>query len=361
MNHKERFRNALLLKPVDKLPHGEQMIHDALVAKILQWELPDDHGNALARWMSEPLSDENFERHKRVRAFLGMDYVQVFPREPANVIGHTAEGHQKVRDIWGTVQIVTDQTSEIIEKPIQSAEAIKHYEFPRLDAFQYDNISRWVQDGEYFVAAQIDTGYFKANQLVGFEDYMLYLLEHKPALHELMEKFTQFQIEMADHLIKLGVDCIWLSDDHAYNSGPFISPALFREFDLRYMRQIVAHVRAQDVPVVLHSCGNLNYTLRDIVETGINGLHAIQPSAHNDIYAYKRTYGHTLCFLGNMDINELLPNGSPWEIDQKVQEMVAHMFADRTGFILTTCNLLGSDVPVENAITMHLSAEKYGR
>jgi len=39
--------------------------------------------------------------------------------------------------------------------------------------------------------------------------------------------------------------------------------------------------------------------------------------------------------------------------------MVEKLFYDQTGFVLSTCNLLDLDVPVENVITMHLAAQKY--
>lgn len=361
MNHKERFKNALLLKEVDKLPHGEQMIHDALVAKILKQDLPGDEGNALAKWMTEPLSKDNFIRHKKVRDFLGFDYVQVFPMEPVTEIGFSENGNKIVKDIWGAVQEITSQSSHIIKKSINSPEEALKYEFPKVENFGFGNVTKWVEDGEYFVAAQIDTGFFKINQLVGFEEYMEYIYFNKSEMHSLMEKFTDFQIRLADHLIDLGVDCIWLSDDHAFNSGPFISPEMMYEFDFKYMKKIVEHIHGRGLPVTLHSCGNVNHTIEKIIDTGVNGLHALQPSADNDIYAYKKKYGKNICLMGNMDINYLLPKGSPYEIDLKVKEMVENMFYDRTGFILETCNLLNIDTPVENAIAMHLAAEKYGK
>ena len=361
MTRKERFKNALLLKEVDKMPHGEQMIHDALVAKILKQDLPGDDGNALAKWMSEPMSEDNFKRHKKVREFLGFDYVQVFPMEPVKEIGVSEHGHRIVQDIWGSVQEISSESSSIIRKPIENVEEIATYEFPDVDDFKFDNVKIWVDDGSFFVAAQIDTGFFKIYQLVGFEEYCEYIYFQKEEMHLLMEKFTAFQIRLIDRLVEIGVDCIWLSDDHAFNSGPFISPPLLQEFDFDYMKRLVDYIHAKGLPVILHSCGNLNLTIDRIVATGVNGLHAIQPSAHNDIYAYKKQYGKQICLIGNMDINQLLPNGSPYEISLKVKEMVENCFYDRTGFILTTCNLLNIDIPVENAITMHMAAEVYGK
>lgn len=361
MTRKERFKNALLLKEVDKMPHGEQMIHDVLVAKILKQDLPGDDGNALSKWMSELMSKENFERHKKAREFLDFDYVQVFPMEPIKDIGTSHHGHRIVRDIWGAVQEISQESSKLIRKPIENSEEIAAYEFPQVDDFKFDNVKMWVDDGTFFVASQIDTGFFKISQLLGFEEYCQSIYFDKEALHKLMEKFNLFQMKLIDRLAEIGVDCIWLSDDHAFNSGPFISPELLQEFDFDYMKKLVDYCHTKGLPVILHSCGNLNLTIERIIATGINGLHALQPSAHNDIYQYKKQYGKQICLIGNLDINQLLPQGSPAEISLKVKEMVENCFYDRTGFILTTCNLLNIDTPVENAITMHLSAQVYGK
>lgn len=360
MNHIERFREALLLNEVDRLPHGEVMIHDMLVAKILHEDLPGDDGNALAKWMCDPLTPKNFQRHLKAREFLGFDYIHVFPREPISELSEK-DGIRRIRDIWGLEQFISRETSEIAKKPIDSPEEVKKYSFPKVTDFDFNNVQIWIDNNNFFVAAQIDTGFFKASQLVGFEQYMEYLFFNKSELHELMEKFTDFQIQMVDKLIDMGVHGIWLSDDHCYNSGPFISPNQMYEFDLKYMKQIVDHIHKRGALALLHCCGNVNYTIEMMIETGVNGIHGFQPTSGNDIYEMKRKYGKQICLLGNLDVNYLLPLGSPFEIDQTVKEMVDKLFFDRTGFILAATNLISSDAPIENAITMHLAAEKYGR
>lgn len=357
MNHKQRFKNAILLKETDRMPHTEQMIHDALVAQIVHEDLPGDDDNALFKWMNTKMTDKNFKRHIQARNFLGFDHVQVFPMEGYEKVGVSEHGNELVRDIWGAVLELTDESTIIIQKPITSIDQIENYCFPDVDAFGFDNIKRWIEQGDFFVAAQIDTGYFKVHQLVGFEEYMEYIYTEPEKMHTLLNKFTEFQMKLADKLIEMGVDGIWLSDDHAYNAGPFISPEKLQEFDFDYMKKVVAHIHSKQIPVVLHSCGNLNKTIQQLVETGIDALHAIQPSADNDIYEYKKKFGNRICLIGNLDINYLLPEGSPMEILDKVKEMAQHMYYDKKGFILSTCNLLNIDIPIENAITMHLSAE----
>ena len=359
MDHKQRFKNAVLLKELDKMPHTEQMIHDSLVARIVHKDMKGDDENALFKWMNTKMSAENFERHVEARKFLGFDHVQVFPMESFEEIGVSVHGNNVVRDIWGAELELTDESTVIQKKPIEDIERIDDYRFPDVHSFGYENIEMWIQEGCFFVAPQIDTGYFKIHQLLGFEEYMNYVYMEPDKIHALMERFTDFQISLADYLIDMGADGIWLSDDHAYNEGPFMSPEKLQEFDFDYMKRIVQHIHDRNVPVILHSCGNLNKTIERLIDTGINALHAIQPSANNNIYEYKKKYGEQICFIGNLDINYLLPEGSPAQISLKVEEMAQNMFFDRKGFVLSTCNLLNIDIPVENAITMHLVAEKY--
>ncbi|MDK2897701.1 MAG: uroporphyrinogen decarboxylase [Candidatus Atribacteria bacterium] len=64
--------------------------------------------------------------------------------------------------------------------------------------------------------------------------------------------------------------------------------------------------------------------------------------------------------LRNLDLNELLSFGSPWEIDVVVKDLVEGI-GWQGGYILSSCDSLTSAVPVENALTAHLACEKYGR
>jgi uroporphyrinogen decarboxylase len=174
-----------------------------------------------------------------------------------------------------------------------------------------------------------------------------------------MERLSELQIRIAREAVKRGADCIWLANDFAFNQGPFIAPELLWELDFKYEKKIVDEVHKMGVPCVLHACGNQNKTLDMIAEIGVDGLHALQPSAHNDIRAIKKRYGKKLTLIGNVDISRLLPFGNAWEVDQTVKGLIKDVGSEG-GYILSTCNGIMEDVPVENAITLHLAVEKYG-
>lgn len=362
MTRRERFERSLKLMEVDKLPHGEQMIHDELLAKMTGEHFHNDHENALSKWMKELLPEENFQRHKAVREMLNFDWVHLFPIEPM-VETMSDDGTIKVqKDIWGQTLKITSESYEIIERAIKSLDELKKYKFPNVEDFLYSDIERWAKESDFWVTTQIDTGFFKASQLIGFEEFIDYMYDNPTELKDFMERFTEFQKKLIDRLVSTGTNSIWFSDDHAFNNGPFLSPEQLKEYDFDFTKQLVSHTHSKGLLANFHSCGNIEKTLPLIIETGVSSLHAIQPSAGNDIYKYKKEYGRDICFIGNFDMDYLMPKGSVKEIDAKVKEMVSIMWEkERTGYILSTCNMLNNDQPVENALMLHLSAEKYGR
>jgi len=94
------------------------------------------------------------------------------------------------------------------------------------------------------------------------------------------------------------------------------------------------------LPDLLHACGNQNKVMDMIV-------------------LYKKRYVDKLAFLGNIDINKLLPFGTCEEVDHQVKYLIEKV-GYNGGFVLGTCNAIMKDMPPENAVASYLSAEKYG-
>ena len=360
MNHKERMLAVLGERKIpDKVPHGDVTVDPKVIEQIFGNKIPEEHGNFLVYWMTEPFSDRFFERHRLAREFLGFDFAHVFPREPMKEIGTTKEGHPIIQDVWGGQVVAAEHSTGALKIPIPDINKAAEYKFPEVDDFAYDNLLRWVNESDLFTVCQLDTGYFKIHQLVGLYDYMHLVFTHQAELKLLAERLIELQIKIAKKSVALGADCIWLANDFAYNKGTFIAPDMLWELDFQYQKRLVDEVHKLGVPCILHACGCQTQTIDMLVETGIDGLHALQPTAGNDIRDFKKRYGNKLTFLGNLDISKLLPKGTPWEVDQVVKGLIKDIGSDG-GYVLTTCNGIIEDAPVANAITMHLACEKYG-
>lgn len=358
--HKQRMLTALRRDGLpDKVPHGDIMVHPKIVNKLLGTESIKEEENFLVYWMTEKFSDEFFERQLKVRELLAFDYTHVFPREPIKTIEINKSGHEIKRNVWGMEFMVTPNTTEIIKPPIPDIKLLGDYKFPDVEDFEFDNLERWVSESNLFVICQLDTGYFQVANLIGVEQYMLGIFDYKEEIKLFTRRLVELQKKIAKEAIKRGADCIQLANDYAYNTGPFLSPELLWEVDFSIVKELVDEVHKLGKPVILHACGNQNEVMDMIIDFGVDGLHSIQPVAHNDIVSYKKRYGDKLTFLGNIDINKLLPYGTPEEVDNQVKYLIKNI-GYNGGYVLGTCNAIMEDNPPENVVIMHLAAEKYG-
>ena len=75
-------------------------------------------------------------------------------------------------------------------------------------------------------------------------------------------------------------------------------------------------------------------------------------------YDLKREFGDAICFHGGVDTQQAL-RGTVDDVEEEVKKMLDAM-NHRGGYILTSCNHIQNDIPVENIIAMFEAAKKYG-
>jgi uroporphyrinogen decarboxylase len=123
---------------------------------------------------------------------------------------------------------------------------------------------------------------------------------------------------------------------------------------------LVERAHAAGLKVVRHSDGNLWPLLDILLDTGYDGLNPLEPQAGMDLKKVKAYCGDRLCLLGNIDCIDLLPNGSPAEVDAAVRRAITDAAAGG-GLIICSSNSLHPGVAPENCIAMFEATLKYGR
>jgi uroporphyrinogen-III decarboxylase len=130
--------------------------------------------------------------------------------------------------------------------------------------------------------------------------------------------------ELADEwLIHTDSDGVLWDQDFAYNAGPFISPAMFRDFFLAANRQRVARLHAQFGKRVLkHCCGNIRALQGAFLEIGYDAYQSIQASAGMDLATLKRELGNRMTLWGGVAVEHLIA-GSPADVRADVRHALA--------------------------------------
>ncbi len=152
-------------------------------------------------------------------------------------------------------------------------------------------------------------------------------------------------------LIHPDSDAVLLAHDFGYQTGPFISPAMFRQFFLAANTSRVLRLRRDfGKKVILHSCGNVHSYLDFFLEMGIDVYQSIQQTAGMDICALKKSHGGKLTLWGGVSLENLVA-GTPEEVRRDVRRAMA--CAKRGGrFILGTSHSIAVGSRYDNVMAM---------
>lgn len=215
------------------------------------------------------------------------------------------------------------------------------------------------EETDYAIVANLWVHLFSAGQILrGFENFMVDLAGNKPLAHHLMGRLVEGYAERVErYLTAVGpyVDLIQVNDDLGTQTGPQLSPALYREMVKPYHARLWGQIKQlSGKPLLLHSCGSIYALLPDLIEIGVDAINPVQVSAANmDGALLKREFGRDLAFWGGgCDTQRVLGRGTPEEVRAEVQRRV-EQFADGGGFVFCQVHNIQHDVPPENIMAMY--------
>jgi len=267
-------------------------------------------------------------------------------------------------DEWGVLYKPTSElVSHPLRGPIRSMTDLEQWQGPDPDADHlYVGIQGLVErfKGQRAIFFHHRAAFMWSVYLNNIENLLMNLLIEPEFAHALLDRVVEINIHIIRNAIRIGADAIVLGDDYADNSGPMMSPQVFREFILPRLKKVVHAIHEEGALVVKHSDGNIWKILDDIVETGADGLNPIEPCAGMDIVEVKRQYGKRICLLGNIDCGHLLSSGTVQEVREAVRECI-EVAAPGGGFILSSSNSIHSSVRPENYLAMIQAAKEFGR
>jgi hypothetical protein len=196
-------------------------------------------------------------------------------------------------------------------------------------------------------------------ETLGMENFMLKMYDDPELVRILFDRFLAYSLEIVKACLSRNIDFFALDDDICDNNGFLVHPDFIRNQWLPRTREILDPVISNNIPVILHCCGNIEPVIPIALELGISAVHPIQPNC-NDIYAYKKEYGSDLCLIGNMDLAGVLSFGTP---DEVRKDTIKHIdtLAPGGGYIVGSSHSITDDVPPENYQAMIQAAWEHGR
>ena len=198
----------------------------------------------------------------------------------------------------------------------------------------------------------------ESGQFVYRNDNFFLLMAGDPAgTHDFLDNLVEMHMRnLENFLTAVGpyIDVILFGDDLGMQTGPQISPRMYREyFKPRHARMWKRAKELADVKVMLHCCGGVRELLPDLIDAGLDAINPVQISCRGmDPEDLKADFGKSMVFWGGgCDTQVQLSQGTPESVRTHVREQI-RILSPGGGFVFQQVHNILADVPPQNIVAM---------
>jgi len=344
MTKKERFSNALLRKPVDRVP-------------AFDWSWDD----TIARWTEQghlrPGEDytEHFQLEQRAHGWLdltaNLDFGTVILEETEETVLKLDGNGASLRWMKGRSGTpehvgfsVTDRASwEERIKPF-----LLDVDRRRIPFAGYRAERRKAADTECFFTCDTMALFEHLHRVAGVEGALIGMVDDPEWVRDMVNTYTDAIINHWEVLLsEEGLpDAIFYYDDMGFKGRPFMSPDMYREIMKPGHVRLFDFAHSKGLPVILHSCGCIKPLLPDLIDAGIDCLQAIEYKAGMDLVELFHEFGDKISFFGGIDARALTANDRDW-IERELQAKIPPIINNGGGYILRSDHSIPPQVDYE--------------
>ncbi|MDA0711791.1 MAG: hypothetical protein O3B73_16455 [bacterium] len=192
-------------------------------------------------------------------------------------------------------------------------ELIKHHLVPSRERIRFEAYEKARQQAQahnrFFCWAGVNV--FELMHPVCGHEYMLMGMALDPDwISDMASTYADLTIGLMEILFaESGLpDGIWFYEDMGFKQHPFMSPAMYQALIQPAHKKTIDFAHAQNLPVIMHSCGFIEPLLPHVVDAGIDCLQVLEVKAGMDLLRIAKTFGDRISLCGGMDARNLVAN-----------------------------------------------------
>jgi len=366
-SHKNRVNQAITFQKPDRTPRDF-----AAVPEI--WNKLGDYFGSYDREKIQEFLDidckvvsyDSFCQPSTV-ASLEIDVNASMERSSIGGMWRKVEPDGSNRDIWGAhrrkVENKYGAYDEFASHPldnVQSIDDIDRYDWPQPDWWDFSNLRSTVESlnkyAVYNIRYRVGSVFETAWSLYGFEKFLLDLAMRPDLPCKIMENISNIHLSNLRQVLELAsdkIDIVYFYDDIASQNALMISPQMYEDYVKPYHKEIIELSKQYNKPVMMHCCGSIYPLIEEFIRMGLAILNPIQPAATNmEPERLAKEFGGRIAFHGGMDIQRLLPDGTPEDV-KKQADINSQLLGKNGGYIIAGSHHIQADTPVENILAMY--------
>jgi len=234
------------------------------------------------------------------------------------------------------------------------------YNWPDPDAADYSKLEKikpYLPDGMKLMVMGPGGVLENVIQLTGYENLCYMLYDDPELVGRLFDAVGSRLVRYYQNVLQYdSVGLVCSNDDWGFNTQPMISLNQMRKYVIPWHKKIVETAHASGCPIMLHSCGNMEGLIDDIVEIGFDAKHSFEDNILPIEQAYEAWHDR-IALLGGIDVDYVIRRP-----EQDVRSRVAAMLErtkDRGGWAVGTGNSVPEYIPVKQYLAMVEAAIGY--
>lgn len=186
---------------------------------------------------------------------------------------------------------------------------------------------------------------------MGFENMAIKSIEEPELLGDILEQLTIVAEAVIDRaMAHPAVGALFFGEDMEFKTGTMLSPDFMRKWVLPCHKRIVDACHRHGKPFVLHSCGQIDTLMEDLIEVvGIDGKHSFQDNIEPVEQTYEK-YGDRIAIIGGLDV-DLLARGTEKQVRERTRQIL-EACAPNGNFCIGSGNSITDYCRLENFLAM---------
>jgi uroporphyrinogen decarboxylase len=170
----------------------------------------------------------------------------------------------------------------------------------------------------------------------GMENALMTMITYPEMFKAVIDRITDFYLEVNElfyNSTRGFLDAVLIGNDFGSQTGLMVDPVLLREYVFPGTQKLVTQAKSYGLTVIHHSCGSILPIIQDLYDLGVDVIHPIQAlAADMDIQNLKKHFPEKGAFIGGVDAQNLLVNGSPAAVEKEVERLIKYF---PTGLIIS--------------------------
>jgi uroporphyrinogen decarboxylase len=226
------------------------------------------------------------------------------------------------------------------------------------DYEQFEALAAIIPAGMKIIGGASGGPFEHASFLTGVERLSVLMYDDPAFVERLFDQIGRTLVEIAARLAPLEAIGVYrFGDDLGFKTSTMLSVKQLRKYVFPWQKKVVAAVHAAGKPFLLHSCGNLERIMDDLIDdVGIDAKHSYE-DVIMPVAEVKKRWGQRLAILGGVDVDYLCRH-TPEEIREYTLRIL-EACAPGGGYAAGTGNTVANYVPVENYLAMLRAVEEF--